>query len=73
MFIFPEEVKMQITKKIYFLFIFETRQGLTLVLRISIGNGKSGLRSSLFQNVCSRCLIFLIFIIFIFSIFIIIN
>jgi len=38
------------TKKIFF--TFTAGQCLTLLLRISIEDGKSGLRSSFFENVC---------------------
>ena len=53
-FIFPKnETKMKIkTNKTIFLFLEVARQGLTLLLRISIRNEKSGLRSSLDKIVC---------------------
>jgi len=40
------------TKKYFFLFLEGALQGLTLLLRISIRNGESGLRSSLDKIVC---------------------
>jgi len=40
------------TNKTIFLFLEVARQGLTLLLRISIRNEKSGLRSSLDKIVC---------------------
>ena len=45
-FIFPEKWDKNEDKKKYFLFLEGTRQGLTLLLRISIKNEESGLRSS---------------------------
>jgi len=55
MFIFPKKKKDKNTnknKEKIFLFWKRARQGLTLLLRISIKGGESGLRSSLDKIVC---------------------
>jgi len=55
MFIFPKEKKTKIqikTKNNIFYFEKRARQGLTLLLHISIKGGESGLRSSLDKIVC---------------------
>jgi len=51
---------MQIKTKKHIFYFRGPDKGLTLFLRISIRDGKSGLSSSLFENVCLRCLIFFI-------------
>jgi len=45
-------MKIKTNKNIFFLILEGARQGLTLLLRISIRNGESGLRSSLDKIVC---------------------
>jgi len=45
------ETKMQIKENIYFFKFFWARQGLTLLLRISIKDGKSIVRSSIEKTV----------------------
>jgi len=72
MFIFPKKKKTKIQikkKKIIFYFGKRARQGLTLLLRISIKVGESGLHSSLDKIVCwfdffnyLKILIFLLFL-----------
>jgi len=49
MFIFPKRDKYEDKKKQKY-FFFLARKGLTLLLRISIRDGKSELRSSLLEN-----------------------
>jgi len=65
MFIFPKKKKTKIqikTNKNIFLFWERARQGLTLLLRISIKGGESGLRSSLDKIVYQVNILFVTFL-----------
>ena len=65
MFIFPKKKKTKIQiniKKNIFLFWGRARQGLTLLLRISIKGGESGWRSSLDKIVYRVDILFVTFL-----------